>query len=192
MKALIPPLCRYARPKPRGRALRILFCGAVGLRKGVPYLLQAANRLRSLNFEFRLAGPVNIAGAALRDLQSAAEVLGGLPRSEVRKHYEWADVFVLPSLCEGSATVCYEALASGLPVITTPNAGSVVRDSIDGFIVPIRDADAIAERLERIATEPGLLGKMSEQARGRAAEFTVAKYGERLISTIQDAARFRS
>jgi glycosyltransferase involved in cell wall biosynthesis len=100
-------------------------------------------------------------------------------------HYGWADVFVLPSLCEGSATVCYEALASGLPVITTPNAGSVVRDGIDGFIVPIRDAEAIAARLEMLISDPRILDQMSGNAALRAAEFTVKKYGERLLSTVQ-------
>jgi glycosyltransferase involved in cell wall biosynthesis len=75
-------------------------------------------------------------------------------RQEVRRHYQWADVFVFPSLCEGSAMVTYEALAAGLPVITTPNAGSVVRDGVDGFIVPIRDAEAIAAKLDLLARDP--------------------------------------
>jgi len=101
--------------------------------------------------------------------------------------YAWADVFLLPTLCEGSATVCYEALAAGLPVITTPNAGSVVRDGLDGFVVPIRDPEAIAEKLEILARDRELLWWMSNKARERAREFTVEKYGERLIATLRVA-----
>jgi len=102
----------------------------------------------------------------------------------MRRHYSWADVFLLPSLCEGSATVCYEALAAGLPVITTPNAGSVVRDGVDGFIVPIRDAEAIAEKLDLLAKDRDLLAAMSANAVARSREFTLAKYSERLVATL--------
>jgi len=55
---------------------------------------------------------------------------------------------VLPSICEGSATVTYEALASGVPVICTPKTGSMVRHGVDGNIVPIRNPEAIAQSIE--------------------------------------------
>jgi glycosyltransferase involved in cell wall biosynthesis len=99
-------------------------------------------------------------------------------------HYAWADVFLLPTICEGSATACYEALAVGLPVVTTPNAGSVVRDGVDGFVVPIRESEAIVERLERLAEDRDLVDRMSTDALVRASEFTLAKYGERLITAL--------
>ena len=94
------------------------------------------------------------------------------------------DVFLLPSVSEGSAGVCYEALAAGLPVITTPNAGSVVRDGIDGFIVPIRSPEAIIEKLDRLASDPDLLAFMSKNARERSADYTLERYGERLLSNV--------
>ena len=93
-------------------------------------------------------------------------------------------MFFLPSLCEGSATVCYEALAAGLPVITTPNAGAVIRHGIEGYIVPIRDVNATVECLERLALNPDLLAVMSEAAVARAAEFTIACYGRRLLQEL--------
>ena len=82
-------------------------------------------------------------------------------------------------------------VAAGLPVITTPNAGSVVRDGIEGFIVPIRDAGAIVERLERLARDRELLGWMSDKALERSAEFTVDRYGERLVAALEAAWRGR-
>ena len=65
-----------------------------------------------------------------------------------------ADVFVFPSLFEGSAVVTYEALACGLPSIVTPNAGSVVRDGVDGFHVPAGDVGASPRRWNDSATTP--------------------------------------
>ena len=101
------------------------------------------------------------------------------------EHYQWGDVFVLPSVCEGSATVIYEALGHGLPVITTPNAGSVVRDGLDGFIVPIRDAAAIVRCLDRLASDGELWREMSRNARQRSLQFTLRSYQERLLQVLR-------
>jgi glycosyltransferase involved in cell wall biosynthesis len=167
--------------------LRVLFCGAVGLRKGIPYLLDAAKQLPADRFHFRLVGPVGLTERARAEVSGQAELFGAVPRPEMAAHYQWADVLVLPTLCEGSATVCYEALAAGLPVITTPNAGSVVRDGLDGFIVPIRDAKAIAEKLELLLSRRELLAEMSRNALQRASEFTLEKYQERLLAALPAA-----
>ncbi len=100
------------------------------------------------------------------------------------REYDWADVFVLPTICEGSATVCYEAMAAGLPVITTPNAGSLVRDGVDGFIVPIRDAEALADKIMAVETDRELLRTMSDNAAQHARDFTWERYAERLIAAV--------
>jgi glycosyltransferase involved in cell wall biosynthesis len=100
-----------------------------------------------------------------------------------------ADVFVLPTLCEGMAMVHLEAMACGVPVITTPNCGSVVRDGVDGFIVPIRAPPAIADKVELLLTDRELRARMGRGARARAREFTWARYGERLIGALDTLAR---
>lgn len=171
-------------PRQGNGNLRVLFCGAVGLRKGIPYLLDAAKQLSADRFHFRLVGPVGLTARARAEVSGQAELLGAVPRPEMAAHYQWADVFVLPTLCEGSATVCYEALAAGLPVITTPNAGSVVRDGVDGFIVPIRDAPAIAEKLDLLLSQPELHAEMSRNALQWASQFTLEKYRERLLAAL--------
>jgi len=114
------------------------------------------------------------------------QLTGVVPRSEVAAHYAWADVFLLPSLCEGSATSTYEAMFQGLPVVCTPQTGSVVRDGIDGFIVPPRDGAAIADKLALLAAKPDLLAQLSENARQRSADFTLEKYGERLLAAFRE------
>ena len=118
------------------------------------------------------------------ELRKHLDLAGSVPRAAIASQFGWADVFLLPSLCEGSATVTYEAMAYGLPVICTPNTGSVVRNAVDGFIVPIRDAAATAARLEQLAGNPDLRIWMGANARQRAGEFTVAAYGRRLLAAI--------
>ncbi len=175
---------RGPRLAPSESKLRVLFAGRVGLAKGVQYLFQAARRLSMEHFVFRFVGPLTLSPTAQREIPRNAQAVGPVSRAEMADQYAWADVFVLPSLCEGSATVCYEALAAGLPIVTTPNAGSVVRDGVDGFVVPIRNSEAIAERLELLRSRPEVLAEMSRNALARASVFTLARYSERLISAV--------
>src|SRR5208283_380502 len=110
--------------------LRVLTVGTVGLRKGSPYVLEAAKQLTG-KAVFRMVGGIGVTREAETQLREHLELTGAVSRNEIAKHFEWADVFLLPSICEGSATVTYEALAHGLPVICTPNTGSVVRDGME-------------------------------------------------------------
>jgi len=169
--------------KEADRPLRVLTVGTVGLRKGIPYVYRAAKELEEAA-QFRVVGPVNIPPPAVAKLKKCAEVTGSVPRTEVPDHYSWADVFLLPSLCEGSATVCYEALRHGLPVVTTPNAGSIVRDEKEGFIVPIRDGRATAEALKRFIEDRALLQSMSESAKMRARKGSLKAYANRLLDAL--------
>jgi glycosyltransferase involved in cell wall biosynthesis len=140
-------------PRQRGDGLRILFAGTVELRKGIPYLLNALRRIRGkFPFVCKAAGTLAIQSHIVTEYSDVCDFTGRVPRSQMAELYAWADVFVLPSICEGSAMVVYEAMGWNLPVITTHNSGSVVRDKIDGFVVPIRSAEAIAAKLSSIYT----------------------------------------
>jgi glycosyltransferase involved in cell wall biosynthesis len=111
--------------------------------------------------------------------------LGRLPRDEIKQKYVDADVFVLPSLAEGSASVTYEALASGLSVITTEASGSVVRDNIEGFIVPERDPTVLAERIEELVENRQLRDRMVLAAKDRAKDYTWEQYAKLLLTVLQ-------
>ena len=115
--------------------------------------------------------------------------VGQVPRSRILDEFSRADVFVLPTLCDSFALAHLEAMACGVPVITTPNCGSVVRDGVDGFIVPIRDVAAVADKVELLLTDRALRARMGRSARERAQEFTWARYGERLRSALNTLAR---
>ncbi|HEY9346513.1 MAG TPA: glycosyltransferase family 4 protein, partial [Inquilinus sp.] len=157
-----------------------------GLRKGTPYVLEAARRMRGLA-DFRMVGRGAVPSAACAGLDGVVQFTGPIPRLEIIAQYAWADVFLLPSVCEGSATVTYEALAAGLPVITTPNTGSVVRDGTDGFVVPIRDVDAIVQSLHLLRADRARLSEMSHNAKLRAQDFDLAGYGRRLCDALGKA-----
>lgn len=163
--------------------MRVLTVGEVGLRKGSPYVVEAA-RLLGNRARFRMVGRVTPPHAVVNEMSRYVELRGIIPRTEVAAEFAWADVFLLPSICEGSATVVYEALAAGLPVITTENTGSVVRDGFEGFLVPICNPRSIAFRLEMLANDPDLWAAMSRTALQRASEFTVEQYGKRLIASL--------
>lgn len=175
------------RPRADG-PLRVLTIGAVGLRKGSPYVGAVARALGD-TAHCRIVGPIDISAEAQASLAGSVELTGSIPRSEMRAQFEWADVFLLPSLCEGSATAVYEALAAGLPVICTENTGSVVRHGIDGYIVPIRDVAETTQILKQFASSSETLSRMGQNARERAQDFTVARYGERLISALRQHQR---
>ena len=177
---------RFASDTPRMRGaprLRVLTVGEVGLRKGSQYVLEAAKKLGS-SAEFRMVGQVRLRDEAVRTLSEHVQLCGPIPRAEMQKQYAWADVFLLPSLCEGSATVVYEALSAGLPVICTFNTGSVVCDGVEGYIVPIRNPDAIVEKLLYLANHPSVLSEMSASAIDRAKQFSLAAYRDRLLDAI--------
>ena len=159
------------RPRPAERAgapFRILFVGQIGQKKGIKYLLEAVRRLALPNAELVLAGRIIGSGHGLRPYRDMFRHIPHVPHGEVHALYQEADLFVFPSLHEGSAFANLEAMASGLPVITTPRAGSLVRDGEDGYVVPIRDVDALMARIERLYRDEALRAAMGASARARA------------------------
>jgi len=171
------------RRKP-GKVFNVLFVGLVGFRKGCHYLIEAARRLPK-DFHFRFCGNIALPPAYLSRVPSNVELCGIVPRNEMPNQYAWADVFCLPSLLEGSATVTYEAMAAGVPVITTPQSGSIVRDQIDGTIIPAGDVDAIVEALRRARDEgfPEDRPVMRDRP-GGPPSYTLAAYQERLLNLV--------
>jgi glycosyltransferase involved in cell wall biosynthesis len=165
---------------------RILFAGTADLRKGIHYLAMAAGNLVGgrKRYEFRVAGNVE-RSIATREQCCHLKFLGRVPRVKMRDEFTTADLFVLPSLAEGSAETTYEALACGVPVVTTLEAGSVVRDGIDGCIVPSRDPGALANAITEIVEDRQKRERMSRAARDRAHDYTWQRYGERLLAALR-------
>ena len=153
--------------------LRVLFLGQVNIRKGIPYLIEAARLLKGAPVQFDIVGPIAIADQFVVSAPSNVRFHGSVTRDKVQNFYSQADVFVLPTISDGFALTQLEAMSHGLPVITTPNCGDVVSDGIDGFLVPARNAPALAEALLKLAEDPERLQAMRESARERVAAFSL-------------------
>jgi starch synthase len=141
--------------RPDNDPFRVLFAGGIVLRKGVRYLLEAWRTLELANAELVLVGQPDKAGREmLREFEGHYRWVVGVPKYAMHEWFQKSDALILPSLAEGSALVTYEALASGVPVVTTPNSGSVVRDGIDGFVVPARDVGALRDSIRFLYEYP--------------------------------------
>ena len=166
---------------------RVLYVGRLSQAKGIAQLLEAFSRLRLSRAQLEFVGDLVGAGRWIPKYRGVFVWRPQVPHDALADIYRRADVFVLPSLHEGSALVTYEALASGVPVIATPNAGSVVRDGVEGFLVPAGEIDPLAERLFDVYRDPERRREMARAARRRAEEFSWPAYGERLAAAVSSA-----
>lgn len=176
----------YPKKRQGDGKFRVLYVGRISRGKGVQYLLEAFLRLGLPDAELVLVGSTAIEEEALAPYRGIFRHVPQVPHGEIAAYFQSADIFVFPSLFEGMALVVLEAMASGLPVITTPNAGSVVRDGIDGAIVPIRDAAALKEKMRLLYQDHALRESMGRQARLRAQDYTWDAYHRRLSALLRE------
>ncbi len=171
-----------------GSSCTFLFAGGVSQRKGIAYLLRAWQRVRRPDWSLKLLGAAPRDLGPLAGLMGGVELVGRVPHGDVPGVMASADVFVFPSLFEGSAVVTYEAMACGLPIVTTPSSGSVARDGVDGLIVAPADVDALAEAIERLGSDPGLRREFGRAARGRAEAFGWDRYHRSVAEAVDPKA----
>lgn len=162
------------------RPLRLLFLGRVTLGKGIQYLIEAARRMPPALVDIFIVGPLGISETAVRSAPANVRFIGQVPRGQTVAWFEQADVFVFPTLSDGFGLTQLEAMSHGLPVIATPNCGSVVVDGVNGMIVPIRDPEAIVQAVVRLNDDRELRGRMSAAARVRSAQFTLDEFDQNL------------
>lgn len=155
-----------SRPVTSARPLRIMFAGSLNQGKGLQYLSEAL-ALLPFDFELTLVGSDNGGPCpALDALKARGRWIRTLPNAELKDLMGDHDVLVLPSLSDSFGLVVTEALSQGTPVIVSENTGAKDRvvEGENGFIVPIRDSRAIAERLNRLDRDRELLARMSDNA----------------------------
>jgi glycosyltransferase involved in cell wall biosynthesis len=156
-------------PDERAAKLRVLFVGALSQAKGLGYLLQAASHLER-QIELTLIGQRVSAVIPDQAVLKRHRWLPSLPHDQLLEEMSRHDVLVLPSLHEGFGLVIPEAMAQGLVVITTPHTAGpdLIAEGVDGFIAPIRSAEAIEEKLELLIMDRNLLADMKLAARRKA------------------------
>jgi UDP-glucose:(heptosyl)LPS alpha-1,3-glucosyltransferase len=158
----------------------VLFAGSGFERKGMRYLLEAVESL---------AAPVTVlvvgkgSDKTLKDRTGRQKVIFCGPREDIHKYYAAADLFVFPTLYEPFGNVHLEALASGLPVITTRNSGAseIIEEGVQGFVVQEpEDVAAIAEKIELLLSDRDRTAALGRNARRLAEEFTFDKHTGRI------------
>jgi glycosyltransferase involved in cell wall biosynthesis len=164
---------------------RVLFAGTADLRKGIHYLGMAAEQLASEGYDFRVAGNVSDE-VRNHPMMRHLNFLGRVPREEMREEFLKADVFVLPTLAEGCASVVHEAVMAGCPVITTRASGTMVEDGRGGVIVPERDTDALAEAIQSIVHDRSKRDELAASCDDLAKAFTEDSWSERLMVALTD------
>jgi len=172
---------------------RALFVGRVGPRKGVHYLLQAWKELKLVDAELLLVGIQEFSDKWLAQYTDIFRHISSIPHTSLNQYYSSANVLVFPSLIEGFGLVLVEAMACGIPVITTPHTAGldIFTDGVEGFIIPIRDVEALKEKLEWCYQHPQELAEMGKAARRKAEELTWNLYRQRLASQVQNILRIK-
>jgi starch synthase len=182
-----PPHAAASANRRRHEKLRILYVGNLTQRKGISYLFEAMRSLEG-------AATLTMVGVKAGGYCSALEAeikrhqwLGPVPHARVLEIMRRHDVFVFPSLFEGFALVILEAMAQGLPIITTRNSGGTmaVDDGTSGFIIPIRDSNAIVERVLELRGDPDRLASMGMAALWKAEQMSWAARGRLMLDMIR-------
>ena len=160
--------------------------GTTGIVKGLQYLLPAWSELRLKNAKLLVCGKMGAEGrevirrydGRLHNVEFTGQV------SDPAAYYRKASVFVLPSVAEGMAKVTIEAMATGRPVIVTPNCGAVARDGVDGFYVPARDVEALKERMLYFYNHREEIARMGANASDWAQRFTWERFSRQIADVI--------
>jgi glycosyltransferase involved in cell wall biosynthesis len=164
----------------------VLFAGEVGLRKGVPHLIAAWERLGLKNAHLLLAGSMKLPAEYLSKHQTSFEYLGAIPRAELLEIMKKVDLFAFPSLAEGFGLVIGEAMAAGVPVLTTTNTGGpdLIDDGIEGWCVAAHEIEPLVERLEWASTHRSELFEMGRCARRKAERWTWVDYRREFMAAM--------
>jgi len=179
-------------PGERPPVFRAIFSGALIERKGIHHLLEAWHRLNLKEAELWLVGSVHEeAKPHLKRFWRDNIRVVGFAR-DVENYLRQGTIHVFPSQCEGSAKVTYEAAASGLPQITTREAGDVVVDGVEGTIIPPANVDRLADAIRHLYDHPEIVERMSIAARDRVVKnFTWDHFRTRLLIAYRRAMGMR-
>jgi glycosyltransferase involved in cell wall biosynthesis len=183
-----PSPATYESHRTYDKPLRFLFAGALSQRKGLADLFAAMNLIKSRDAELVVMGSTILPMEFYRRQFEHFIYEPTRSHDAVLRLMQSCDVLVLPSIVEGRALVQQEAMACGLPIIVTRNAGGedLVIEGQTGFLVPVGSPPAIAEKIEWFLANRAKLPGMSAAARAKAAELTWLDYGDQILHAIGD------
>jgi glycosyltransferase involved in cell wall biosynthesis len=159
---------------------RFIFSGAVNYRKGINFLLEAWDKANLENVELLICGRVykTIKKEIKKYKNNNVKFLGFV---DVKEYLRSSHVFIFPTLLEGSAKSVYEAMSYGLPVITTENAGSIIENGKDGFIINIGDVNELIDKIYYFYNNHNKIEEMGINAFQKAKQYTWENYGKNVV-----------
>ena len=188
------PVPASSLPPAPPRTMRFIYVGPVSVRKGAHYLLRAWRQMTARGVELHFYGKPLLPDALLAEAQAGPGgdrivIHGSVPASTLSQVYLDASLLVLPTLCDGFGQVVSDALAHGLPVLTTENAGAAdcVEHGKNGFVIPPADETALAECLSWCASHPQDLWHMRSHALSRASVWTWAHFRRAFAASVHGA-----
>jgi glycosyltransferase involved in cell wall biosynthesis len=171
----------------KSRPFRFLFAGSLSARKGVPLLLEAWKSLSSKDAELWLIGPASVKVLGLLKGIAGTRVFGDVPNAQVSSLMQQCDVLVFPSYFEGFGLVILEAMASGLPVITTDGTAGpdlIPSPGEGGWVIPRGDQAALKKAMASCLEKISECKDSGAIARRIAERNSWRVYGERWVSVL--------
>jgi glycosyltransferase involved in cell wall biosynthesis len=171
------------------RPLKLLYAGTLTQRKGLSYLLNVVKRLGRKDITLTCIGGLQGSGAGLKGFESYFQHIPAVSQAVMFQKYQEYDALVLPTVFEGFGLVIVEAMAAGLPVITTPQSigPEIIENDVNGYIVPIRDEDALQQAITKLRNKDKMAYlDMRQAARSRVMDYTWDAYSERLPALLTD------
>ncbi|MEK7465646.1 MAG: glycosyltransferase family 4 protein [Patescibacteria group bacterium] len=171
------------------KIFRVIFAGGMSLRKGVHYLIQAFTELKLPNSElFLVGGLTEQIKPIFKKYEGHYTWVGHKPQAELYKLYSQGSVFAFPSLDDGFGAVLVQAMACGLPAIASTNTGGpdIIEEGKEGFIIPIKDVEALKEKILFFYKNPQAVVAMGQAAKQRVTSgLTWDDYGDKVFAAFE-------
>jgi glycosyltransferase involved in cell wall biosynthesis len=181
-----------------GDPLRVLWVGTMSLQKGLLDYVEIVRALAGENFRFRSVGDIPAGmDQFIAGIRQDVEFVPRQRQWELRKQYDWADLFVFPTLQDGFAVVLAQAAANGLPLLATTNCAGpdIISEGSTGWVLPIRSPQSFVDRLrwcDRNRTDlAAMVTRMNEKFAPRSWDDVASDFEricERMVGTIRNAA----
>lgn len=185
---------RHLPPHQFPSQFKILYVSTWLNRKGVKYLVEALERFNETNIDFTVTligvktSEESIRNQLSPQLNSKVTIIDSLPNSQLPEVYQNHSVFVFPSLYEGFPNVVSEAMATGLPIITTTAgaAKELITNGVNGIVIPYRDSEAIYQGLIYAYENPQTMQTYGKNAQKLIDELEFEKVYQRRIEIYQN------
>lgn len=172
------------------KKLKILFTGGFGFRKGAEYILRALCKLDGIGLKYEMTVVGDYAGAMpiiKKYRPNHLKLVNTVPQEELKSYLRDSDVYLFPSLCEGCASSGMEAMAAGLPVISTRESGLPIENGIDGIVVEAKEVESIVEALQKVYNDRTMRETLGRNAAEKISKnYTWEKYAENVVAIYKE------